>query len=82
MTTVGSYQAKTRLPELLGRVERGESIVITRRGTPVALLTQPPKAVTRDVARVVEDMLSYRDRQKRTTGKLTIREMIEEGRRY
>ena len=63
MTTVGSYQAETRLPELLGRVERGESIVITRRGTPVALLTHPPRPVTRDVARVVGDMLAYRDRQ-------------------
>jgi antitoxin (DNA-binding transcriptional repressor) of toxin-antitoxin stability system len=82
MTTVGSYQAKTHLPELLERVEQGESIVITRRGTPVALLTQPPRQVTRDVGQVVEDMLAYRDRQKRTTGKLTIREMIEEGRRY
>ncbi len=82
MTTVGSYQAKTRLPELLARVERGESIVITRRGAPVALLTQPPRPVTRDVRCVVEDMLAYRDRQKRTTGKLTIRDMIEEGRRY
>ena len=82
MTTVGSYQAKTHLPELLERVEQGESIVITRRGAPVALLTQPPRQVTRDVRQVVEDMLAYRDRRKRTTGKLTIREMIEEGRRY
>jgi antitoxin (DNA-binding transcriptional repressor) of toxin-antitoxin stability system len=82
MTTVGSYQGKTHLPELVERVEQGESIVITRRGTPVALLTQPPRQGTRDVGQVVEDMLAYRDRQKRTTGKLTIREMIEEGRRY
>jgi antitoxin (DNA-binding transcriptional repressor) of toxin-antitoxin stability system len=81
MTTVGSYQAKTHLPELLKRVEQGESIVITRRGTPVALLTQPPRQLTRDVRQLVEDMLAYRDRRKRTTGKLTIREMIDEGRR-
>lgn len=31
--------AKTRLSELLGRVERGEEIVIARAGTPVARLT-------------------------------------------
>jgi antitoxin (DNA-binding transcriptional repressor) of toxin-antitoxin stability system len=82
MTLVGSYQAKTHLPELLERVEHGEKIVITRRGIPVAMLTQPPEKITRDVRQVVEDMLAYRDRQKRTTGKLTVRAMIEEGRRF
>ena len=82
MTSVGSYEAKTRLPALLGRVSRGEKILITKRGIPVALLTQPPERLTQDVRQVVEEMLAYRDRQKRTTGKLTIREMIEEGRRF
>ena len=38
METVGSYEAKTRLPELLRSVEHGESITITRRGVPVARL--------------------------------------------
>lgn len=38
MRHVGSYEAKTRLPELLKAVEKGESIVITRRGVPVARL--------------------------------------------
>ena len=38
MQTVGSYEAKTRLPELLRSVEHGESITITRRGVPVARL--------------------------------------------
>ncbi len=82
MTSVGSYQAKTHLPDLLERVAHGEKILITRRGKPVALLTQPPEKVTPDVRQVVEDMLAYRDRQKRTTGKQTIRDMIEEGRRF
>jgi prevent-host-death family protein len=37
MRSVGSYEAKTHLPELLERAGRGEKILITRRGTPVAL---------------------------------------------
>lgn len=82
MTSIGSYEAKTHLSKLLGRVKHGEKFVITTRGIPVALLTQPPQKGTRDVRQVVEDMLAYRDRQKRTIGKLTIREMIEEGRRF
>jgi antitoxin (DNA-binding transcriptional repressor) of toxin-antitoxin stability system len=81
MTSVGSYEAKTHLPELLERVEQGEKILITRRGTPVALLTQPPQKVGRHVHQIVEEMLAYRDRQKRTTGDLTIRQMIEQGRK-
>ncbi len=81
MDSIGSYQAKTHLPELLERVERGEKILITRRGSPVALLTQPPQEVTRDVRQVVEEMLAYRNQQKRTTGGMTFRQMIDEGRR-
>jgi len=33
---VGSYIAKTKLPEILRRVEEGESFTITNRGKPVA----------------------------------------------
>lgn len=33
---VGSYDAKTKLPEILRRVEAGEQFTITNRGKPVA----------------------------------------------
>lgn len=82
MTTIGSYQAKTHLPELIERVARGEKIVITRRGVPVALLTQPPQRAATDVRQVVKDMLAFRHRFGPKLGNLTIRELIEEGRRY
>ena len=36
MQIIGSYEAKTRLPQLLREVERGESFTITRRGVPIA----------------------------------------------
>lgn len=35
---IGAYEAKTHLPALLDRVVKGESIIITRRGKPVAEL--------------------------------------------
>lgn len=38
MTTVNIHEAKTQLSRLLARVERGETIVIARAGTPVARL--------------------------------------------
>lgn len=47
MVTVGSYQAKTHLPRLLGRVVRGERITITRHGRPVAMLVPPETGTAR-----------------------------------
>ena len=35
-------EAKNRLTQLIRAVEQGESIVITRKGKPVAQLTPPP----------------------------------------
>jgi prevent-host-death family protein len=37
--TVNVQEAKTRLSELLGRVERGEDVVIARAGKPIAHLS-------------------------------------------
>ena len=38
MPDIGAFEAKTRLAELLDRVEAGEELVIARRGRPVARL--------------------------------------------
>ncbi len=35
---IGAYEAKTHFSELLGRVEQGHEITITRHGVPVALI--------------------------------------------
>lgn len=43
MTEVGTFEAKNKLSELLDRVERGEHVVITRRGKPVAELKPIPQ---------------------------------------
>ena len=39
MKVVAVYEAKTRLSQMLGEIERGEQFTITRRGTPVAYLS-------------------------------------------
>ena len=36
---IGSYEAKTKLPEILRRVEAGETFTITNRGKPIADVT-------------------------------------------
>lgn len=45
MQEIGSFDAKTHLPALLARVEKGEEFIITRHGKPVAKLL-PPLALT------------------------------------
>ncbi|MDQ2680633.1 MAG: type II toxin-antitoxin system prevent-host-death family antitoxin [Candidatus Eremiobacteraeota bacterium] len=39
MATIGAFEAKTHLPELLRRAEAGETIVVTRRGQPIAQIS-------------------------------------------
>ncbi len=57
MSVVGAFEAKTKLSELLARVERGEEIVITRRGKPVAKLVAPGAASGKEPRRATADEL-------------------------
>jgi len=83
MKSIGSYEAKTNLPRLLERVTRGEKILITRHGQPVAMLVPPPRKAPQDVRQIVQAMLEFRDREGPILGgKTTIRELIDEGRRF
>ena len=81
MTTVGAYEAKTHLPELLKRVENGERITITRHGHPVAELVPPGMTPRREVRDVIEDIKRFREGHTLGPG-LTIQQLIDEGRRY
>ena len=82
MKSVGSYEAKTHLPRLLSQVEKGETITITKRGKPIAVLAPFPQQPRRDLKAVIEEMLAFRDEHGPVLGDdLTVREMIEEGRR-
>ena len=67
MREVGAFEAKNKLGQLLDLVERGEEIVITRHGKPVARLVPPREALDRDQARAAIKRL--RDRaEKRKLG--------------
>jgi prevent-host-death family protein len=81
MASVGAFEAKTHLSELLDRVARGERITITRHGVPVAILVpveQKENKLTHQ--EIVEGMRALRKIVK--PSKLSVREMIAEGRRY
>jgi prevent-host-death family protein len=85
MASVGAFDAKTHLSELLERVSRGESITITRHGIPTAMLI-PVHPTQRKLshAQVVEGMREIRKRVlRRARGKkLKVRALVAEGRRY
>jgi len=83
MKSVGSYEAKTHLPRLLSRVENGESITITKRGKPIAVLSPAPPQPERDVFAIIEEFRAFSRRHaqgRKPLSALEIREMIEEGR--
>jgi len=79
MDTVGAYEAKTQLSKLLNRVAKGESITIEKHGVPVAVLRPVNAARSAPVVDVIAEI--KRSRAGRRLDGLTIREMIEEGRR-
>ena len=53
---VGVHEAKTHLSDLLRRVEAGETVVITRRGEPVAELRPALPASHRPVGTLAWDL--------------------------
>jgi prevent-host-death family protein len=79
MDEVGAFEAKNRLGALLDRVERGEEIVITRRGKPVAKLVPAGPGFDKAKARRAVAGLIEASRGL-SLGSLKIKELIGEGR--
>ena len=80
MSEIDVRDARTHLLRLLKRVQAGERFVITRHDGPVAELI-PYRGVDTDRVRtVIEDLREFR--KSHSLGGLSIRELVEEGRRY
>jgi len=78
--TIGVFQAKQKLSELVERASKGEEIVITRRGKEKALLVPMPTE-RRKTLREIFDSIRSHPRIKLPKG-VTIKSLIEEGRRF
>ena len=81
---VGAFEAKTKLAELLDKVEAGESVTITRRGREVARLVGVRSA---DEQARLQALIDEIKRTRVGRGKpagpgTTISELIKAGRRY
>ena len=77
---VSAFEAKTKLSELLRETEQGGSFVIYRRGKEVARLVPPVKEGREGDLKQV--LASFREIRERIPGKVKIRELVEEGRRF
>jgi prevent-host-death family protein len=78
MKKIGAFEAKTHFSALLLDAERGETIIVTKNGKPVAQLG-PIKPANR--LQAPEDAMKALLSMKVTLGKTSTRELVEEGRR-
>jgi prevent-host-death family protein len=82
MESVGSFEAKTHLPQLLERVAKGEEFTITKHGKPVARLVPVTTATSKpDVRQVIEELKAFSKGNTLGEG-ISVRDLIEEGRRF
>ena len=79
MERVGIYDAKARLSEIIGRVEAGSEVLITRRGKAVARIVPVKTPGTDKRTAAAKRIRALRD--KWAIGRVDIRKLINEGRR-
>jgi prevent-host-death family protein len=60
MREVQASEAKTRLPELLSSVERGETILIRRHGRAIARIVPEKEIRQAEIDRAVEEIRALR----------------------
>ena len=80
MREIQASEAKTHLPQLLDDVQRGESVVITRHGRPVARLVPDEEFRRAERAEAIATIKALR----KGMGKISVEELIsmrDEGRR-
>ena len=79
MREIGVSEARRAFGALLDNVEKGEEILITRHGRPVARLLQAKTVADRERARRAAASI-IENAKGRTLGGLRIKDLIDEGR--
>ena len=80
MREIQASEAKARLSELLDDVERGETVVITRHGRPIARLEPETSRRQAEIDAAIAAIVALR----KETGRMTVEEILsarDEGRR-
>lgn len=78
MKTLGLFEAKQKLSEIVERAHSGERIGITRRGKLAAVIG--PAQSTPDVATIFAEIDDIKSKMRLGRRKISIKGLIEEGR--
>jgi prevent-host-death family protein len=81
MREVQSSDAKARLPQLLDEVERGETIIITRHGRPIARIVPEVDSQAAETRKAMDRIVAFRQ----TMPNLSLDEILSarhEGHKY
>jgi len=79
MSSVGVFEAKARLSELIDQARAGKEVVITRHGQPVARIVAATAAGPKEVKAAISEIKRFRKSIR--TGRVNLRTLIAEGRR-
>ena len=80
MDSIGIYEAKSRLSELVEKAESGEVVTITRRGRPVAKIVAVKRSEAVDNSEAVDELIRY-SKTIKAGKRFNVRKAIEWGRR-
>lgn len=81
MREIQASEAKAHLPQLLDDVERGETLIITRHGRPIARIIPEVDRRQEEIDKALASLTELRKR----TGRITLDELRsarDEGRKY
>jgi prevent-host-death family protein len=83
MGSIGIYEAKSKLSELVERAEAGQEVTITRRGRPVAKLVPAKAGVEVDRKALMDEIRAFSKtiKLRKKLSRRELREAIEWGRR-
>lgn len=77
--SIGSYEAKTKLPAILELVSQGESFTITKRGRAIAVLSPVEDSSLEPLIDAVQAIRALR--KKNSLKGTSIKKLITEGRK-
>jgi prevent-host-death family protein len=78
--SIGAFEAKNQFSALLERVSHGETVTITKRGKPVAVLAPVPAEESITPREAVANI--FKLRKKASLDGLSIRELRDQGKRF
>jgi prevent-host-death family protein len=72
MREIEASEAQMRLPQILGEIERGETVIITRHGRAIARLVPEAERRQAEIDRAIAELGELR----RRIGKITLAELL------